>query len=216
MRLIRNTALILLLSSVALFAQKLEKLPALSDASVPKAVTAELQPEGARVLTASGDPLAEIWLRKSVPAAAAGTADEGSAYPQLGPSTFVGVVGFPKGSKDYRGHAIKPGFYTMRHEVMPSDGNHLGAAPNPDMVLLAPVADDPDPNAAFNLKEMVALSGKASGIKHAAVYELLVPESAGPRAYESADGYIVYSGTIKASDGKPFAVDLVVKGQAEQ
>lgn len=205
---------LLLLSSVSLFAQKMEKLPALSDASVPKTVAAELQPEGARVLSASGDTLAEIWLRKSVPAA---TAADGSSYPQLGLSTLVGVIHFPKGSKDFRGHAIKSGYYTMRHEIMPADGNHLGAAPNPDMVLLAPIADDPDPSANFNLNEMVSLSAKASGLKHAAVYELIVPESGPqPRVYQSADGYIVFSGSLQAADGKPFPLDIVVKGQAEQ
>ena len=43
------------------------------------------------------------------------------------------------------GQGIQPGLYTLRYELVPNDGNHLGVANSRDFGLLVRAADDPDP-----------------------------------------------------------------------
>ena len=127
---------------------KVEKIGPLTDPAVPEAVRQTLDPAGYRVSLEDGTTFCEMWLRKSIPAQAKkDTADV--VYPQLAESTLVGVLHYPKGGSDYRGQTISAGFYTLRYELMPSDANHLGAAPNRDFLLLVPAASDTDANALF-------------------------------------------------------------------
>lgn len=193
---------------------KLESTGPLSDAAVPAAVRDALQPAGNRVYL--GDqPYCDIWLAKSV-AAGAKNPDPGAAYPQLSPQTFVGVISFPAAVRDFRGHAVKPGIYTMRYETHPNDGNHLGVSPNPDFFLLAPAAGDPDPGAQFTFDQLVALSKTASGINHPSVFALLNADaSPQPKAFQNDDGYYVFAAKLKTAAGDvPFA--LVVKGETQE
>jgi len=92
----------------------------------------------------------EIWFRASIPAGK--TDASGAVYTTLAESTFVGVITFAKTANDYRGQSIKPGAYTFRYEVHPTDGNHMGISPIRDFLVLVPVALDPNPDAAFKLK----------------------------------------------------------------
>ena len=70
---------------------------------------------------------------------------EGVAYPNLAESTLIAVIHFPQAAADFRGHRIPAGFYTLRYAIMPNDGNHLGAAPNRDFLLVIPAESDTDP-----------------------------------------------------------------------
>lgn len=213
MRLRHLLSFALILLAVSACAQKIEKLPALDDASVPAAVKGVLDTSGTRVLLADGTPLAEIWLRKSTPKSAKSGGDV--LYPQLAISQMVGVVRFPNGGKDFRGHAIKPGIYTMRYDIQPSDGDHLGTAPNPDFLLLSPVAEDADPNAIMDTKQLATMSSHASGLRHPSVWEMMSPEGSDlPRAYTNADSYLIFVANLKSDDGKVFPIAVVLKGQA--
>jgi hypothetical protein len=215
MRLRHLLPVVLALLAVSAFAQKIEKLPALDDASVPAAVKAAIDSAGARVLLPDGTPLAEIWLRKSTPKNAAAASDV--LYPQLSLSQMVGVIRFPNGAKDFRGHAVKAGFYTMRYQIQPNDGDHLGTAPNPDFLLMVPAAEDPDPNAKMDFKQLATASARASGVRHPAVFEMMGPEPGDlPRASTNADGYLIFSANLKSDDGKSFPIAVVLKGQAAQ
>jgi hypothetical protein len=196
-------------------AQKIEKLPAIDDAAVPAAVKAVLDTAGSRVLLADGTPLAEIWLRKSTPKNPASNSEV--LYPQLAISQMVGVARFPNGGKDFRGHAVKPGVYTMRYEIQPNDGDHLGTAPNPDFLLLVPIAEDPGPDAKLETKPLANISAHATGTRHPAVFEMMGPEAGTlPRAYTNADSYVIFSDNLKSDDGKAFPIAVVLKGQAAQ
>ena len=215
MRLRHPLSLALIVLAVSAFAQKLEKLPALDEASVPAAVKSVLEPAGSRVLLTDGTPLAEVWLRKSTPKSRKASAEV--LYPQLALSQMVGVVRFPNGAKDFRGHAVKPGFYTMRYDVQPSDGDHLGTAPNPDFLLLVPAAEDADPNATMEAKQLATASTHASGLRHPSVFEMMGPEAGDlPRAYTNADSYVIFAANLKGDDGKTFPIAVVLKGQAAQ
>lgn len=210
----RYLPLVLLLFVITAAAQiKLDQVGGLSDAKVPETVRSALEPNGYRVVRSDETALAEIWLRKSVPPAAQAGKDR--LYPELSPSVMVGVVCFPSGAKDFRGQPIKPGCYTMRYELLPQDGNHLGVAPHRDFLLLVPCAADPDPAANFDFAKLVSLSAKTSGTNHPATFSMLPPES-GPKASQNADGFIVFAGALKLDSGKALPFSLVLKGQAEQ
>ncbi len=169
--------LLLCLTPSASFAQaKLEKAPALSDNAVPTSIRSAVEPTGAKVVRPDGSVLCEIWLRKSLPNGTSTTA-KGAGYPQLSESTLVGVISFPNGASDLRGQAIKPGLYTMRYQLLPEDGNHMGVAPTRDFVLLMTANADSDPSAKYDYAQMVKLSSQASGTNHPAAFLLLAPEA---------------------------------------
>lgn len=215
MRLRHLLSLAIILFAVSAFAQKIEKLPALDDASVPAAVKSVLDTTGSRVLLTDGTLLAEVWLRKSTPKNTTAATDV--LYPQLARTQMVGVARFPNGAKDFRGHAVKPGIYTMRYEIQPSDGDHLGTAPNPDFLLMVPIASDPDPNGMMEFKQLATASAQASGTRHPAVFEMMGPEPGDlPRAYTNADSFVIFSANLKTDDGKRFPIAVVFKGQAPQ
>lgn len=196
-------------------ASKLEPAGAFADASASAAMKDSLETAGHRVVMSDGSLLCEIWLRKSLPGTP-GTKAEGANYPELTESEFIGVISFPKGGKDFRGQAIRPGAYSLRYELMPNDGNHLGAAPARGFLLLVPMTADQDPSAAYQYDPLVGLSRQASGTNHPAVLMLLAPEGELPRAYTSGDGYEVFAAKLKIAGGKELPLAVVVKGEAEQ
>jgi hypothetical protein len=226
-----SALILLLLSSPLAAAQaKLEKISALTDASVPAAVRAALDAAGSRLLRPDGSVLCEIWLRKSLPVGRV-TAAKGAAYPEMSESALLGLISLPNGGKDFRGQAINLGFYTMRYELLPGDGNHLGVAPTRDFVLLLAAGADRDPDAQYDFAQLVKLSAQAAGTNHPAAFVLLQPtlsppnpggEEGGapngdtPRTYQNPDGFQVFAGAIKTDGGRNVPIALVVKGQAEQ
>jgi hypothetical protein len=194
---------------------KLVEVGPLAEAAVPAAVGDALQTSGYRVVRSDGKARCEIWLRKSLPAAS-GKVAEGANYPELAAAEFVGVISFPNGGKDYRGQPIKTGVYGLRYELLPNDGNHMGVAPARDFLLLTPLAADPDPDARYTYEQLVALSRRAAGSNHPAVFSMVVPEGALPGAYTSGEGYEVFAAKLKLASGRELPFALVVKGQAEQ
>ncbi len=197
----------------AFAAEKVEPAPAVPE-SVPATVRGAVDPRGFRVIGDDG-PIADLWLRTSVPAASKKEAGA-VVYPELASGTFVGVLAMPKGGGDFRGQNIPPGVYALRYELLPEDGNHMGVAPNRDFLLLVPVAADPGPTAQTRYDELVKLSQRVSGTQHPAVLAL-VPAKGTPQpsVTTNADGYVVLSAKMKTSTGNlPFS--LVVKGQAAQ
>jgi hypothetical protein len=205
---------LLILSTLAAAQAKLEKIPV--GASVPAPLRAVLDAGGSKLVRPDGSVLCEIWLRKSLPVGRVAAA-KGATYPEMSESALLGVISFPNGGKDFRGQAIKPGLYTMRYELLPEDGNHLGVAPARDFVLLLEASADTDPNAQYDFAQLVKLSAQAAGTNHPAAFVLLAPETgSGPRTYQNADSFQVFAGGIKTDGGKDVPVALVVKGQTEQ
>lgn len=103
-------------------------------------------------------------MRNSVPAQTKKDL-ESVAYPQLAESTRVGVIHVSQAAADFRGHRIPAGFYTLRYELMPNDGNHL-RAPNRNFLLVVPAASDGDPGATFRFQELVTMRARTAGTKH--------------------------------------------------
>jgi hypothetical protein len=196
---------------------KVENLPALEAKEVPANIRQVLGDNGYRILLDDGSNAAELWFRKDVPS---GTKKDSSdiLYTQLAESTLVGVLHFVQASTDYRGQAIPAGYYTLRYSLIPNDGNHLGAAPNRDFLLLIPAESESDPNASYKFAELVAMSRKATGTKHPGPLSMVQPEGTGTAAAVSKDDqdHWIFSSGLKLSSGQEMPFALVVKGTAQQ
>ena len=140
----------------------------------------------------------------------------GALYPELSNAEFVGVLNLPKGMVDFRGQTIPAGVYTMRYQLLPQDGNHMGVAPNPDFLLLVPAISDPDPQQNYIYRKLVALSAKTTGTNHPAVIALDTAGSPGSVATDE-QGVAVFTVTIPSSKASVTeTLGIVVKGSAAQ
>ena len=197
-------------------AGKIEALGALTDTSVSTAVRQVLEPKGYRISLDGTTVAAEIWLRKDMPAQPKKeTADV--IYDRMVESTLVGVLRWPQASSDYRGQPVPAGFYTLRYELIPNDGNHLGVAPSRDFLLMIPADSDSDPSKTFKVLEVIALSRQASGTKHPAPLSMLQPEGGSAAAITKDDeDHYIFSAGIKLASGEDMPFALVIKGTAQQ
>lgn len=166
----RLTLAALLFFSLAAWGQgnyKVESVAAPTASDVPKALLDVLDAPGARVVGDQG-ALCEVWLRKGMALgqAAGGLGD--ILYGQLGVGAVVGVMHFASAGADFRGQPIKPGYYVLRHALIPQDGAHMGAYATRDALLLCPVADDTEIGKDLSYAEMVKLSRLVSGTPHPA------------------------------------------------
>lgn len=209
--------LLLILATSLAFAQgKVTPLDALTDTAVPEAIRSALGSKGYRVALDDGAVACELWFAKAL-ALQPKKDVPGAAYPELAESTFVGVLHFPQQGGDYRGQPIAPGYYTLRYELLPNDGNHLGAAPTRDFLLLLPIASDPAPTASLKTPDVIDRSRKASGTRHPAPLSLLQPDSSStPTVSKGEEDHWIFSTSIPLASGQAFPIALVVKGQAQQ
>jgi len=155
----------------------------------------------------------EFWFAKQLKTAKKDV--PGALYPELTNGEFVGLVTLPKGMTDFRGQAIPEGVYTLRYQLLPQDGNHLGVSPNPDFLLAIPAGRDPDPKQNLAFKKLVALSAQTIGTNHPAVIAL---DAAGEPASiaKNAQETTVLTVAIPTADGTAEKLGIVVKGTAAQ
>lgn len=189
------------------------RIGALTTPAASDALKQAVEEKGHRV-TLDGGWTAEFWFAKQLKTAAKDV--PGALYPELANGEFVGVVTLPKGTTDFRGQAIPAGVYSLRYQLLPQDGNHLGVAPNPDFLLAIPVASDPDPQQAYLYKKLVGLSAKTTGGNHPAVIAL---DTAGEANSVVGDnqGTVVFTVAVPSSgDVRSEKLGIVVKGTAGQ
>jgi hypothetical protein len=154
----------------------------------------------------------EFWFAKQLKTATKEV--PGVLYPELTNAEFVGVVNLPKGMSDFRGQAIPAGAYTLRYQLLPQDGNHMGVSPNPDFLLAIPIASDPDPEQHYLYKKLVALSAKTVGANHPAVIAL---DTAGdPGSVVKDQNLTEFSVALITSTGATEKLGIIVKGAAAQ
>jgi hypothetical protein len=196
---------------------KVEQLGPLTDAKVPESIRKVLDSKGYRALLEDGSVACEIWFRQSLPSRGKGDAAAGALYPQLAESTLVGVISFPQTTTDYRGQTIQPGAYTLRYELIPDDGNHLGVAANPDFALLVASAADSDPAKVYSFDELVGLSRQATGTRHPGPISLVQSKTGSfPTLLKDDEGRWVLSARLKTGSGEDLPFALIVKGTAPQ
>ena len=176
-------------------AQTVERIgPAPSD--IPDAVRPAIEQKGYRV-SLNKSVAAELWFTKKLSTTKKDAV--GALYPELSDGEFVGIVSFTQAFTDFRGQSIPPGAYTLRYQLLPQDGNHLGVAPNPDFLLAIPVASDAHPEETYPYKKLVALSAKSTGGSHPAVIAM---EGAGePGTVTKTEAGSVFTVAILAGSG---------------
>jgi hypothetical protein len=158
--------------SVALLAQQYKSEPAGAPPSdLAPAVASALDSSGTKVSKADGTAVMEVWFRKAAPAGPKSSGDS-IALPSIPVGTLLGVIKLESKGEDRRGQSLQPGIYTIRYVLMPSNGDHLGAAPQRDFAAIIPAADDKDPSSTPDLDATVKMSTKASGTAHPAVLSL--------------------------------------------
>lgn len=186
----------------ALAQGKVESIGAFTGPAAPSVMGA-LEPGGHRIRLADGTVACEIWFRKDLPG--------------LQPSVLVGVVSLPQKTNDFRGLPVKPGSYTLRYALMPSDGNHMGASPTPDFLLLTPLAEDTDAAALPDFTVLTKMSAKTVGGNHPAALNLaaVTERKDYPAVAKDEYGHEVFHVRLKTVQGER-PIGLVVKGQAEQ
>ena len=209
---VRWLTVVVLLASCAAVAAAPKVEPIGAPANLSDALKQAVSARGYRITIDDGWT-AEFWFatqlkteKNDVP---------GALDPELSNSEFVGVARFSQGMSDYRGQSIPAGIYTLRYQLLPQDGNHMGVAPNPDFLLASPAADDTRPEQAYADRKMAALSAKSTGTGHPAVIALESAGKTGSVAKEE-NGNIVFSVDVAATDGSMVKLGIVVKGAAAQ
>jgi len=206
----RRLALSLVLAASAAFAQYKSEPAGAPPAELAPAISQALQQQGTRVLGSDGAVFCEIWFRTSLPSGPK-PADETITLgvPQ---GAIVGAIRFPAQAADRRGQVIKPGVYTLRYSLMPVNGDHQGAAPQRDFVLLTPATADKDLNATPDFDALVAMSRKASGTPHPAVLSLWAAGASDPLGF-AKQGENDWVLTLKIG-ATPISIILVGKAEA--
>jgi hypothetical protein len=205
------------LSAAVALAQdyKVETVQGLPGGNVAQAVKSDLDPSGLKFTNSQGKEVAEVWLRKSIPTAANPNSSSDVLYGGITPGTLVGVLDLPAAWSDFRGQSIKPGVYTLRYELIPQDGNHMGVSTYRDFVHLIPAAKDTDPSKVLPFKDVMQLSRLATGTGHPAVL-VLDPAGQSVTTYPAAFQDDMQNWALQTKTtvgGKPLPMAFVLIGK---
>ena|SRR5271165_2280496 len=174
---ISRVVLPVLLGSVAAFGQYEAGSAGAPPSGLAPAISAVLQKDGVTV-SKGGTPYCEIWFRTGT--VGGGKTEENQSIKGIDIGTLVGAIRFDGKGQDRRGQGIKPGVYTLRYGLIPVNGDHQGAAPQRDFVVMVPVANDTDLNAKPAFDALMDMSRKASGTPHPAVLSLWKADADAP------------------------------------
>jgi len=206
-------------SQAAAQSYKLEKAAAPPPAALSAAVRDTLPNEVLRVTGPKG-LLCELWVRKSLPAAAAPSDEPDVKLVRLAEGTLVGAMRLASDTSDFRRQTIRAGVYTLRYIWQPPTADHLGLAEQRDFLLVAPAAIDTNP-AGVTHDETVNLSLKVTNTKHPSVWSL-APLAAGAGALpamvrnEDDNTWLLGFPAALADGGSPVRMGLVVVGSAPE
>ena len=205
-----------LLVASSVFAQggyKVEPIGAATSPDLPKTVGDALAPQGARVVNDQGDVVGEVWLRKAMPLKPVASESTEILYGALGDGAVVGVLHYPGPATDFRGQPLKPGFYVLRHALIPQDGAHMGVYPYRDALLLSPAAADTEIDQDLKFPELVKLGRLASGTAHPA-FLVMAPVSGDtfPAILKDDQGHWNLQLKVQGESGDlPIAITVVGK-----
>jgi hypothetical protein len=145
--------------------------------SAAAAIREVMSDQGVRIQDEKGQTLADIWLRKSVPASEKPSGPKGAVlFPFLSDGELIGLLQFASEGHDYRDQSIPKGLYTLRYGLQPVNGDHLGVSVYRDYALLLPAAKD-QTLALPARKQLEAKSAESAGTSHPAVLLLQGPQA---------------------------------------
>ena len=125
---------------------------------------------GPAAAVSAGAASLEFWWVTALTVSGDGTFE----WSQVAEGTLVGAVRVGGAFKEIRGKTVKPGVYTLRLGLQPQNGDHLGASPFREHLLLSPAAVDTDPKP-LGFDGTVALSKQTVGASHPAALSLDTP-----------------------------------------
>jgi hypothetical protein len=209
-RTVRAAALVLLAVAGAAHAQapySIKEAKTAPPKELKPAVAGLLDDNAVQLLDAKGTLLCEVWFRKEVPAkATAEQVKNGLTLREIPETTLLGALRVHKTLTDYRKQKIKEGAYTLRLAYQPSDGDHMGTAPNAEFCLPVAAEDDKDAEL-MKPKALQEASAKVAGGSHPAVLLLFPPQAKAPDAAKLAkddmnDWVLTRPVEVKAGDVK--------------
>ncbi len=180
---------------------------------IAASVKARLAPAGAAVKV--GDKTLEFWWVTAVPL----TAGEAS-WAHVDEGTLVGAVRISAAYTDIRGRGIKAGVYLLRYALQPQNGDHLGASPYREFLLLSPAALDAAPGV-LSHDAAVEQAKKAGASSHPAAWSLDPPAATGPalQVHTTDEGHTSVIVEVPATkDGQPAGAlkfGLILVGRIE-
>jgi hypothetical protein len=166
-----------------------------------------------------GKLVAELWLRKEVPAdATPEQIKNGVTYRELKQSEIMGAMKVAEDWTDYRKQKVKAGVYTMRLGFQPMDGDHTGSSQFTEFFLILSAAKDTKP-ALMEPKELAEASMKSIGTGHPGVFMLFPNSKPGaPQLVSKENSHWVLNAKHDISVGGKKAgsigIGLVVVGNA--
>jgi len=202
----RVSVLALALSACG-FAQqyKAEPAGAPAPAEVAAPMAALLQKDGVKI-TNKGAPYCELWFRTAKPSG--GTSEDGATFTGVPMGAFLGVIHFDGRGADRRGQNIKSGVYILRYGLIPVNGDHQGAAPQRDFMVMSLSGEDKDPNATPAFEALTTESKKVSGTPHPAVLSFWKADNNTPGLTQQGDDWVLQ---VKLGDT---TIALIVVGVA--
>jgi len=173
----RACALLFSLAVIApspLFAQlTAERVAAPAPDEVAASIRSTLSGDAIKVTT--GAATLELWWARALPVSGSGPAD----WSQVAEGAVIGAVRVTGPFKEIRGKTVKPGVYTLRYGLQPQNGDHLGASPFREYLLLSPAVADVSASP-LGFQETVAISKQTLGTSHPAALSLDPPVSTAP------------------------------------
>lgn len=172
-------------------------------ADLAQPIAALLAQGGTRVTIAQ--KTLDFWWVKSLPLRSASSE---VAWNAVDEGTLIGAVRVSANHTDIRGKTLKAGVYTLRFALQPQNGDHLGASPYREFLLLGPAAGDTNP-AALGHDGAVDLAKLAIGTSHPAAWSIDPPAAtAAPLTIQKNDtGLTTVVVSVPASrDGKDAGV----------
>lgn len=174
---------------------------------------------GYRVKRDASRTVCELWLCKELEIKPDFTPAGGRLYP-FEPGQLIGLVHYSRKSSDFRDQTVASGWYTLRYELQPVDGNHVGTSPTRDFLLLVKAEHD-EVDKDWDLKELQSLSSEAIGASHPAMICLQEPvKEAKPfvRHNAEADWWILHVMAKGKAEGKSVDIplDMVIEGHAAE
>ena len=182
------------------------KLDATAPAEIAAPIRSLLTP--AAKITAGAAPI-ELWVVSALLAS-------GSDWSGVAEGTVVGALRVAGTFKEIRGKTVKPGVYTLRLGLQPQNGDHLGASPFREYLLLSPAAVDTDPKP-LGVDGTVALAKQTLGASHPAALSLDPPIATGaPLSTVTNDldhkGVVI---EVKTASGRQLRFGLILIGVIE-
>jgi len=196
-----RSALVFLMAAGSLFAQYKSEPAGGPPSELAPAISQALQQKGTRILSGNGAVVCEVWFVAAMPSGGS-SSDQTVTLGAVPQGALLGAIRFSSQGADRRGQPIKPGVYTLRYSLIPVNGDHQGAAPQRDFVLMTPAGDDKDATATPNFDALVAMSRKASGTPHPAVLSIWAAGASDP------------VGFTKQGDSNDWALTTKVSGTA--